>query len=140
MIVLDTNVVSEFGLRAPSPNVRAWILRQEPTSLFLCAPVISEMAYGAERVRLRHGSDRYFGPLQILIEQRFRDRILPIDTETGRWHGIIRARREATGRPIGLMDALLAATCIVHGAALATRNVRDFADLDLSLINPFEAA
>ncbi len=53
--------------------------------------------------------------------------------------GSIVAKRNAIGRPITQMDAMIAAICLVHGATLATRNARDFDGLDLRLVNPFEA-
>ena len=48
------------------------------------------------------------------------------------------ARVPGIGRPIGPVDAMIAATCLVHDATLATRNTRDFEGLDLKLVNPFE--
>jgi predicted nucleic acid-binding protein len=52
----------------------------------------------------------------------------------------VRAQRERRGRPLSLGDSMIAAICLVHGATLATRNVRDFDGLDLKLVNPFEAS
>ena len=73
-----------------------------------------------------------------MINAEFRGRILPNDVASALKYGEIFARREAVGRPIGPMDAMIAAICLVHGATLATRNTRDFEGLDLKLVNPFE--
>lgn len=139
MIVLDTNVVSEISLKRVDPHVVDWLVRQDRTELFLCIPVIAELSFGAHRVLLRDKSSRYRDSLTSLIEDRFRNRILPNDMFSAMRYGEVVAAREAAGRPIGPMDAMIASICLVHGATLATRNVRDFDGLDLRLVNPFEA-
>jgi toxin FitB len=97
------------------------------------------MAYGAQRVLLRDGSPRYQKALDILLKDAFVGRILAFDELAALENGRIRSIREAAGRPIALNDAQIAAICLVHGATLATRNVRDFEGLGLKLVNPFEA-
>jgi toxin FitB len=139
MIILDTNVVSEPNKPLPHPNFIAWFQRQNAVELYLCAPVMMELLYGAERKRLQSGSDRLLLGYEKLIASRFQDRILPFDRAAASRTGWARAFRESIGRPISVQDAMIAAICIVHGATLATRNVRDFDGLDLKLVNPFEA-
>jgi hypothetical protein len=138
MIVLDTNVVSEADKPTPSQAVLQWFDEQDPLSLFLCGPVVMEQSYGAEKFRLRTGSDRY---LRILdqVKEHFGGRVLDFDGIAPMVAGKLRAFRENMGRPIATQDAMIAAICLVHGATLATRNVRDFSGLDLKLVNPFEA-
>lgn len=139
MIVLDTNVVSEFTKRMPHEIVVKWFRRQDFLSLYLCAPIVMEQSYGAELVHLRTGSDRLLAVFDSLVSKRFAGRILPFESTEATRTGRIRAAREKMGRPIDVQDAMIAATCLVHGATLATRNTRDFDGLDLKLINPFEA-
>jgi predicted nucleic acid-binding protein len=139
MIVLDTNVVSELSQLHPERTVAKWLERQDIQQLFLCIPVIAELAFGAQRVLIRDRSTRYQNALDVLVKSQFRNRILPNDMTSALRYGLLVARREAAGRPIGPMDAMIAAICLVHDATLATRNVRDFDGLDLKLINPFEA-
>ena len=74
-----------------------------------------------------------------MLQGSYRAKILPCDQASALKFGEVVALREAAGRPIGPMDAMIAAICLVHGAMLATRNVRDFDGLDLKLVNPFEA-
>jgi predicted nucleic acid-binding protein len=66
--------------------------------------------------------------------------MLLLDNAASELAGRLRAVRESRGRPLSIGDAMIAAICIVHGATLATRNVRDFDGLDLKLVNPFEKA
>ena len=139
MIVLDTNVVSEIAHERTHPNVAEWVARQNRFELFLSVPVIAELAFGARRILLRDKSQRYLVALDDLIAVEFRNRILPNDVASALRFGDVYGRREAAGRPIGPMDAMIAAICLVHDAKLATRNVSDFDGLDLKLVNPFEA-
>jgi predicted nucleic acid-binding protein len=138
MIILDTNVVSEPSQPRPSQTVLDWLDRQPEGSLFLAVAVIAELSAGAREFARRTGSSRYLRPLEILLSE-YEGRILDFRSDAAVLFGIVIAKRNAMGRPITQMDAMIAAICLVHGAALATRNVRDFDGLDLKLINPFEA-
>jgi predicted nucleic acid-binding protein len=140
MIVLDTNVVSESSKPRPNLHVLKWLERQPVEEVYLCAPTIMEQYYGAEKAMLKQGSDRYLRVAEDHVSRKFRDRLLPFAYPADRLSGRLRAERESRGRPISVGDAMIAAICIVHGATLATRNVRDFDGLDLELVNPFEVA
>lgn len=139
MIVLDTNVVSELTRAKPDENVLAWYDRQDAASLYLCGPVVMELAYGAERFLRKTGSPRFARVLQRLANEEFRNRIIDFVQPAPVLAGTMRARRESAGRPFAVIDAMIAAICTAHDAKLATRNLRDFDGLDLALVNPFEA-
>lgn len=138
MILLDTNIVSE-GLRLrPDPHVRNWLDAQRPADLFLCMPVVAELHYGAEL--LPAGARRAHLELAVRrIEEAFVERILPFDRAAAHEYGRIVAIRDRLGRSTGTMDGLIAAIAKVHGATIATRDVYDFTDIDLDIVNPFEA-
>lgn len=138
MIVLDTNIISEVDKPLPDAATLNWLDQQEGRSLYLCGPVVMELAFGAERYFRRTGSDRYRRVFGRLSDQ-FRGRILDFDGHAPTVAGKLRAIRENSGRTMSVQDAMIAAICLVHGATLATRNVRDFDGLDLGLVNPFEA-
>lgn len=140
MIVLDTNIISEAFRKAPSAAVRAWLDRQTPTDLFLCAPVLAELRYGVER--LAPGARRKaFEALLLNVESElFDNRILPFDRASAYEFGRVLVRRNGMGRPIATMDAIIAAIALSHRMALATRDIADFSGLELDLINPFEPA
>jgi predicted nucleic acid-binding protein len=139
MIVLDTNVVSEDDKPLPDRHVLDWFAEHDLLSLFLCGPVMMELSYGAEMFFARTGSERYLRTLRKVAE-RYRGRILDLDGGVPAITGKLRARRDSIGRPINIPDAMIAAICLVHGATLATRNVRGFDGLDLKPVNPFEQA
>ena len=140
MILLDTNVVSE-GLR-PRPNmlVKAWIDAQHHSALYLCTPVIAELRFGLERLQegrrkadLRQAIDR-------IESEIFLDRILLFDLSAAREYSLLMAERQRRGRPVDLMDGLVAAIARSQGARLATRNISHFTDLGFDLIDPFETS
>ncbi|MGE0279871.1 MAG: type II toxin-antitoxin system VapC family toxin [Rhizobiaceae bacterium] len=140
MILLDTNIVSEVWRHGPDPQVEAWFEKQDPAELFICLPVIAELSYGANRALLRDKSIRYIDALTTTIHHHYRRKVLASDLAASLKFGEIVAERESRGRPIGPLDAMIAAICLVNGATLATRNVRDFDGLNLKLVNPFEPA
>ena len=70
----------------------------------------------------------------------FGNRLLPVDRESAYEFGRIVAVRAGIGRPIMPMDALIAAIAVSHRMAVATRDVHDFSDLGIDLVNPFEPA
>lgn len=102
MIVLDTNVISEFARPLPNEKVKAWILRQDGSRIWLCTVGLMEQIYGAERVFLKTGSDRFFRAIENLVKGQFRDRIVGWDLETAMATGRLRAKRENMPRSISV--------------------------------------
>jgi toxin FitB len=139
MILLDTNVVSEPHRPKPDRAVQDWLNGQTTRNLYLCTPVLAELRYGFERLPSGVRRIRLESWLQDLEQQHFVDRILPFDQLAAHEFGRIMSRREKIGRPIKPMDALIAAIAVCNTASIATRDVADFADLGLELINPFQS-
>jgi toxin FitB len=98
-----------------------------------------EQSFGAERFLNKTGSDRHVRALDHLVSKQFSGRVVEFAGPIPRLAGKLRAMRETIGRPISLSDAMIAAICLSHDAMLATRNIRDFEELDLKIVNPFEA-
>lgn len=138
MIILDTNVISEPPRKGADSQVVGWLNDQDAGQLHLTTPTIAEIAKGAEVFFHKSKSPRHRRYLEHVLEA-YRGRILHFDLEAARRFGHVFARRQVSGRPSSVMDAMIAAIAIAHGATLATRNVRDFDGLDLRLANPFEA-
>jgi len=138
MIILDTNVVSETWRPMPNPIVVEWLDSQREDSLYLCTPVLAELRYGIERLAASHRRDRLKRAIDRL-EEEYRDRILPLDTAAAAEFGRLAVNRERIGRRMEPMDCLIAAIAVSHRAALATRDIQDFAGLGLNVMNPFDA-
>lgn len=139
MIVLDTNVISELSRADGNRLVLAWAEKQIETEMFLCAPVVAELEFGARLFQLRTGSTKHLRILESLLSKAYEGRILPMTLQSSRVAGHFKAVRETTGRPVSSADMYIAGIAAANNATLATRNVRDFEGLDLKLINPFEA-
>jgi predicted nucleic acid-binding protein len=137
VIVLDTNVVSEAIRPKPHLAVRDWLDAQPAEILFICAPVVAEFRFGIERLEDGANRQRLLAAANQL-ESIFLNRILPFDTAAAAIYGRIAAQRHARGKPIGVMDCMIASIALAHGAAVATRDSYGFTDLGLNMINPFE--
>jgi toxin FitB len=138
MILLDTNVVSEHLRPRPKPTVLAWIDAQPATSLYICTPVLAELRFGAERLEPGRRQTNLQAAIERLEDNIFGGRVLPFDAAAAAEYGRLVAGRERTGRRIELMDALIAAIALTQRADIATRDVGDFVDLGIKLINPFD--
>jgi predicted nucleic acid-binding protein len=139
VIILDTNVVSEPLRSRPDLKVRNWIDAQTASELYLCTPVLAELHFGLERLAAGARKDRLRASIDRFENDLYRGRILVLDAAGAAEYGRLVAMRRRMGRPIQQMDALIAAIALTHRAFLATRNVNDFADLGLDIINPFES-
>jgi toxin FitB len=138
-IILDTNVLSELNGRTHSEHILVWLNGFDPGELFLTTISIAEMQFGLSLLptgRRRDALMETYGR----IEDGFRGRIISFTQEAAHAYGKLSAQRKIEGRGIETKDAMIAAICLVHGARLATRNIKDFDGLDLKLINPFEGA
>ena len=136
MIVVDTNVVSELMRPRPAEDVVVWFARQDPLRLRLTAVTIAELRYGIARLPAGGRHDA-LGEAADELTLRFADEVLPFDLAAARRYGVIVTARERAGSPIAALDAQIAAICQVHGAALATRNTKDFAGIGLDIVNPW---
>ncbi|GAB6044369.1 PIN domain-containing protein [Endothiovibrio diazotrophicus] len=119
MILLDTDVVSEWMKPAPSPEVIAWIDRQEPGKLYLPAVGCAEIETGIARLpegRRKAGLHRAAGALF----EEFRDRCLPLDCEAAEAYGEILAQSKSIGLPVTVEDAQIAAIATSRQMTLAT--------------------
>jgi predicted nucleic acid-binding protein len=76
--------------------------------------------------------------IEIKIPLLFGRRVLPVTQAIGERWGVLDARRQAAGQPLGIADGMIAATAIEHDLTLVTRNVKDFAGLGVILFNPWE--
>ena len=136
MIVLDTNVIAELMKPAPSTVVRAWVSSQSSMSLFTTAVNVAEILYGIERLP-QGRRKRQLRELVGDVFSAFDDKVLAFDHETARAHASLVDRRSRLGRPVEGFDAQIAAICAVHGATLATRNLKDFVDTGISAVDPW---
>src|SRR5438128_887779 len=129
MIILDTNVLSEPSRPRPNMRVVSWLDTYGWDDAFLCTPVLAELRYGVERLPAGDRRNRLQEWVRKMEHEVFVDRILLLDRGAAHEFGKIVASRDRMGRPIGTMDALIAAVALTHRATLATRDISDFAEL-----------
>jgi predicted nucleic acid-binding protein len=131
MYLVDTNVVSEA--RRNTPQAVAWLRAVPPSSIYLSVITLGEIMKG---IALKERSDRqaagHLAEWLLTLRQEFADQILPISEAVA-----IEWGRIAALRPRGDSDGLIAATAKVHELILVTRNVADFDDTSLSIVNPW---
>ena len=139
MIVLDTNVLSEPMQLVPEPAVVAWIDRRAQSDLFTTSTVIAELADGISRLPAGARQQRLAGALDRIVTPEILAGVLAFDLAAAIESGMLMAAAERNGRSISFADAQIAAVCRVHGAALATRNLKDFTGLGIDLVNPWSA-
>jgi toxin FitB len=137
VIVLDTNVVSEMMRPTPEPRVARWIDAFAADDVFVTAVIAAELMYGVARLPEGRRKQELVGKVGALIAEDFKDRVLPFGQLAAVDYANIVASRERSGLPISLADAQIAAICRHWSADLATRNVADFVDVGIRVVNPW---
>lgn len=135
--ILDTNVVSELVAQNPDHHVIQWVESVDPESLFLSVITIGEMKKGVEKLSSSKRKKNLIAWLEQDLLVRFREHILPIDTSVVMTWGRLLAELEKSGKPMPAIDSLLAATASDLGYTLVTRNITDFEDASIRLLNPW---
>ena len=136
-ILLDTNVVSEWQKNSPAEPVVRFGDQFKREFSAISVMTIAEIGYGINR--LSEGRERVELEAWLAgIETAFEHRIMPIDFDTAKIWSQLVARLHGNGRNIKSPDAWIAATAVQHELQLATRNIRDFSETGIVLINPWE--
>lgn len=135
--LLDTNVVSEWVKQRPDSGVMAWLDRVDEDRVFISVVTLAEIRYGIDRLAAGRRRERLDAWLRDALPLRFEGRVLAVDEAVADGWGNVVARREAAGRPIGSMDAFIAATANLHGLALVTRDEGDFEAAVDAIVNPW---
>ncbi len=138
MIVLDTNVLSELMRPEPANTVIEWLDRQAAADIYLAAITVAEVLYGVARLPAGRRKAELAARVEAMLSEDFDHRVAAFDEVAAAHYADIAVRRERAGRPISTADAQIAATCRSHEAVLATRNVADFTDTDITIVNPWE--
>ena len=133
--LIDTNIISELRKgRRCDPSVARWYESIEDASLYLSVLVIGEIRSGIEKARSKDAvKANALEQWLIAVGTAFGERILPVDRDVADEWGRLNA-----GRRLPVIDGLLAATAKTHHMTLVTRNTADIADLNVSMLNPFE--
>jgi predicted nucleic acid-binding protein len=138
--LLDTNVPSELVRPQPEQKVKAWVAAQDLDTLFISAVSFGELRKG---IMLRPQGKRR-EELEAWIETDlsilFSGRILSVTRSIAERWGVLDGQRQLAGKPLNVPDGQIAATALEHGLTVVTRNVKDFADLGVVILDPWDAA
>ena len=140
MFLLDTNVVSELLRSSPEPVVETWVGNRRATDLYFSAIGEAELRYGVAILPAGRRQTALASAIEAILREDFVDRILPFDSGAAREYADIAAARRSAGRPIAPADCQIAAIARCRGIAIATRNVRDFGEVGIEVVDPWIAA
>ncbi len=135
--LLDTNIVSEWVKPHPHPGVVAWLAEADEDRVFISVITLAELRHGVERMDAGRRRNRLDEWLRDELPLRFLGRVLQIEAAVADMWGRIVARSESAGKPIGVIDAFIAATAEVHNLTLVTRNASHFESLVQAILNPW---
>ena len=138
MIILDTNVLSEFMRVAPNPVVMDWIAQQVSSEIFVTTITQAEMYYGLALLPTGKRRSDMERAIQQMFEQDFSERILTFDSAVALEYAKLASFRRQISKPIAQSDAQIAAIALSKNAVLATRNIANFCDCHLTLVNPWK--
>jgi predicted nucleic acid-binding protein len=139
MIVVDTNVASELMRPSPAAAVQDWVRGHDGRDLCTTAITVAEIGHSIERLPdgrrkedLRAALAEVFG--------MFAEQILPFDVAAAEQYALVVSHRDSLGMPIEGFDAQIAAICRARAAALATRNLADFHETGVEVVDPWQAS
>jgi len=136
VIILDTNVISEIMKASPSVRVTKWLASHHHSRVFTTSVTQAEIFFGLEL--MPHGRKRaLYDAAAAMFRDQFVDHVLAFDGDASHIFAAIASGRRKAGQPIGQFDCQIAAIARSHGAAIATRDLRDFADCGVELIDPW---
>ena len=136
MIVLDTNIVA--ALMANGADIDAWLDTVPRHELYTTVMTRAEIRYGLARLPAGKRRNRLTEQANAVFSET-QERLLLFDAKAADRYGDLVAAREGAGRPISVADAIIASIAWVHRANLATRNVGDFDDCGIQVVNPYHA-
>ncbi len=138
MIMLDTNVLSGLMQQQPDPQVVAWLDGQSAESIWLNSVTLFEIRFGLALLASGRRKKLLHERFEELLQDDLQNRVLLFDTNAAAQAAQLAADRKAGGRPIDMRDTFIAGIALAHKAILATRNIRHFSDLSVTVVNPWD--
>jgi len=136
--LLDTNCISEAVRAKPEPRVLKWLEAVDESLLCLSVLTLGEIRKGVATLPQSRRRTLLEAWLDLDLKSRFAGRILSIDVGVADRWGLLSAEAKRKGKPLSVIDGLLAATALHHNLTIVSRNVDDFAGTQVSILNPWE--
>lgn len=140
MIILDTNVISEAFRPSPDTQVGDWLRRQPKSQVFVTAVNRAELLTGLALMPDGKRKQLLAEAISTFFDDSLLTPVLAFDEEAALQYARIFSQRRKAGRPIAELDCQIAAIALAHGHAVATRNVWNFENCGIEVINPWQAA
>ena len=139
MIILDTNVISEFMRDDPDPAVVTWLDGQPRASVWTTSINVYEIRAGLHAMPAGKRRTSRVLTFEYILKEAIQGRIAAFDLEAALQAAELEASRSARGRPVDPRDTMIAGIVMASHATLATRNVKHFEDIASSVVNPWGA-
>jgi toxin FitB len=136
--LLDTNCISELVRVKPNPGVLAWIEAADETLLYLSVLTLGEIRKGLALLPQGRRRTHLEAWLEVELTARFASRILAIDTAIADRWGLLAANAQNAGKPLSIIDGLLAATALHHNLTVVSRNLSDFTHTQVQVVDPWK--
>jgi toxin FitB len=136
-IVLDTNVLSELMKPQGLITVKSWVGAQSRENLYITSITKAEILYGIAILPEGKRSRMLRESAQAMFREDFARQILNFDEQAASCFAEIAAHRQKIGRPLAQADGQIAAICLANNATIATRNVDDFLNCQIEIVNPW---
>ena len=139
MIILDTNVLGAMMRTDPEPSVVAWLDRQPAESVWITSITLFEARFGIALLPSGRRRQTLEAAFARLLKEDLENRVLDFDSAAATEAASLAAMRQKNGRPVDMRDTQIAGIALARHATLATRNVRHFKDLRISVVDPWVA-
>ena len=140
MSILDANVLSALMRKLPDAAVVGWLDRQPAESIWITSVTLFEARLGLALLPDGKRRPALASAFARLLEEDLRNRVLDFDTGAAIEAAELAARRQRAGGPVDIRDTQIAGIALARHATLATRNGRQFADLEINVIDPWQAS
>lgn len=136
--LLDTNCISELISRRPEPSVVKWLEAVDEGLLYLSVLTLGEIRKGIALLAPGKRRTRLETWLEVELLSRFSDRILTIDLMVADRWAVLAAEAKRRGKPLAIIDGLIAATALEYNLTVVSRNTGDFANTPAPVLNPWK--
>lgn len=137
--LLDTCVLLELIKPQPNKRVSTWLANINEADLFISVFTIGELRKGIDKLVMGKQKQKLNRWFQEIIDWSD-NRILTFDKVAAKNWGALSARLELNGRPMPIIDSMIASIAMTHECSLVTCNIQDFIEVDVSIINPWDSS
>jgi predicted nucleic acid-binding protein len=137
MIILDTNVLAALMRTVPEAAVVSWMDRQPAESVWITSITLFEVRLGLALLPSGRRRQTLEAAFARVLKEDLENRVLDFDSAAATEAALLAAERQKNGRPVDMRDTQIAGIALARRATVATRNVRHFRDLKISIVDPW---